>query len=381
MTKNVSILMTDSRNRGDFKVIRGTNYLVDPSVFEGKKGRELDIHNKDVVLIHGVYVTVQALKHCIGKHYEDYTFSETIELIDDLLNYKNKNYSFVLMEQVDNRFKFNKKPCRLFRRFLNVIKNGVVTEIVSIHRSSIGNNGPKEEQIEQLNTVYDVDPYDEQRVKTLSNCTIVDHNFQNSEDQWLLYNINKMSQFKCDNPSIHNGNNVGMKMLEVLNSEDNTTSIEHKMAKAIDDEIFTIETPTEPINLKMTYSTNKLNSLVLKTYLKSKGLEDTLIKDIVSIYQNDHIKDMDFRTALCMAITDGVLLSTDKLCVIMCTMVNVLQKTKLAIKDIVPDNDNTTVISNLAVEFNDKFKEIKNKTGVALGYIHDDTIYLYNVID
>lgn len=368
--REVMTIMTDSRNPKALTVSKKTLYVVDEAIVLSKTDRELDVFKNDCINIGEFYIPVNVLKH-IDKHFLDLDNRDKVDLLHKLLHYKENKLSYAEFSLIDDRYKFEKRPCRIYRKIYNIVLDGKVYEVATIYKSTLKKrNG--EDEVEQVCTMYEIDMSEQGRIKTVEASSYISSfiNEDNVDDCSLLYKTTRHEEFHIPSITV-SGDNIpsllGEKLLVTVGGQDVRVMLENN-----------VDNPVAVHKTENTNSTNenkKLNFSVLRAYLEER--KDSLsVDDIMTIYTHDRLPKVDAKFALSLAINEKVIKPTDTLSVVVNLMLNVIKTNELYIHKMFLGKTNDNDISTLAYELDSELKKVSDLTGYSIGVIENKCLKL-----
>ncbi|MGL4402812.1 MAG: hypothetical protein ACRCTS_03675 [Fusobacteriaceae bacterium] len=264
-------------NRGQFQISERNNDLMHISnLREMKEYGNLENY---CTKINDWYMPVNVLAH-ITKHFPGDSNPKKLALIEDILNFRKKDYSYVIYTTADERYRMLKAKVKLNLYFIQVMRENELFEICITDSVKIGKKEPL--NINQINSYYKVDAFHEERLEKLQYSNIKEASFRNESEKYHIFQLTQDSRLRTEKP------------LEVFEKEDNRLAIELLKAtgKNSIDLNLKIElkdpvenpSPTRPVS--ETISPLKLTSEEIRDFFREKDGQIT-VEEVLNIYFKD----------------------------------------------------------------------------------------------
>lgn len=206
---NDKVKLYQRDNRGGFQIYERNNTFMHISSL-----REMEEYNNlenYCTKINEWYMPVNVLSH-ITKHFPGDSNPKKLALIEDILDFKRKGYSYVVYSTTDERYKMIKAKVKLALYFIQVMKENQLFEICITDSVRIGKKN--DFNINQINSYYKVDSFHEERLEKLEYSEIKDQFFKTEADKYHIFQLTKDKRLKAEKP------------LEVFEKEDNHLAVE-----------------------------------------------------------------------------------------------------------------------------------------------------------
>lgn len=274
-------------NRGYQIIERENDFMHISKLREMEDYRNLENYCTE---INGGYLPVNVLAHVV-KHFPGESNPQKLSLLEDLLDFENKGYSYVVYTTVDERFQMHKSKVKLYIKFIEVLRNNELYEICVTEAIKIGRKDPV--ILNQINSYYKVNSFLEERLEKLQYSEIAESYFVSNSEQYLIFQLTQDSRIGIEKPREvfeKENNHFAAKLLKATGNESidlgKAFFNEEKIENPIDfPELFHQEEIIQEAE-RVSHKSNKLSTEDIMEFFKSKDGKITL-KELVTLYETD----------------------------------------------------------------------------------------------
>ena len=276
-------------SRGIFQVYERNNDLMHISNL-----REMEEYNNlenYCTKINEWYMPINVLSH-VTKHFPGNSNPQKLALIEDILDFEKKGYSYVIYSTTDERYQMLKAKIKMNLYFLQVMRGNELFEICITESIKVGRKDKL--NVNQINSYYKIDTFHEERLEKLQYSKIKKTFFKNESDKYHIFQLTQDKRLQTEKP------------LEVFEKEDNRLAVELLKAtgkSSIDLNLkIEIKEPIEKTSEKVNDNIKEISSNVvvpsernlnlklpieeIREFFKEKDGQIT-IEELLNIYLND----------------------------------------------------------------------------------------------
>lgn len=269
---------------GSFQIFERNNIFMNISKLrEMKNFKNLENY---CTQINEWYMPINVLDHVI-KHFPGDSNYKKLIFIEDLLDFKNKKYSYIIYSYSDDRYKINRQKSKLNLFFIQIIKDSELFEICITESIKIGKKTTH--KLNQINTYYKVDTFREDRIDRIKNSKIESSYFKDECDQYELFQLTRDERFKIEksiNLFEKEKNHFAVELLKITDQEsiDINLNIKEK-GSCIDKNLINEK---EIFSNMFIENTQKISSSDIYEFFKEKDGNIT-IKELLDLYETDKL--------------------------------------------------------------------------------------------
>lgn len=196
-------------NRGVLQIYERNNDLMHISNLRERK--EYDNLENYCTKINEWYMPVNVLAH-VTKHFPGNSNPQKLALIEDILDFERKGYSYVIYSTTDERYQMLKAKVKMNLYFLQIMRENELFEICITESIKVGRKDNL--NVNQINSYYKVDAFHEERLEKLQYSKIKKTFFKNEADKYHIFQLTQDKRLQTEKP------------LEVFEKEDNRLAVE-----------------------------------------------------------------------------------------------------------------------------------------------------------
>lgn len=225
------------------------------------------------------YMPVNVLAH-IAKHFPGDSNPKKLALIEDILDFRKKGYSYVIYTTADERYQMLKAKVKLNLYFIQVMRENELFEICITDSVKIGRKDLL--KVNQINSYYKVDAFHEERLEKLQYSKIKETFFRNESEKYHIFQLTQDSRLRTEKPlevfeKEDNRLAVGLLKATGKNSIDLNLKIELKDSQENSSPARTVPENTSPL---------KLTSGEIREFFREKDGHIT-VEELLEVYLND----------------------------------------------------------------------------------------------